>query len=90
MDIKELKDKNLKKDKGNTITESDYVLRTKNKEDAAKNTVIMEDSSKYADEIAAARATLSGDERAKMKAELLAEIKAELAAAAKKDSKETK
>ena len=81
--VAELKKASQASSKGNTITESDYVLRDKSKETLGVNTIIMADTSKYAAEIAKARAELNGDERAKMKAELLAEIKAELKAEAK-------
>lgn len=88
-DIKKLKDSTKQSTKGNVINENDYILRDKTSEEIGKNTVIMEDITKYKDEIAKVRAELSGDERSKMKAELLAEIKAELKAEAKKESKGT-
>ena len=81
--IKELKEATKQTSKGSSITETDYVLRDKSKESDKANTVIMEDSSKYKEQIEAAKAQLSGDARALMKAELLAEIRAELQAEAK-------
>lgn len=81
--IEELKKANLASNKGNMINESDYMLRKKTDADLGVNTIIMTDTSKYAEEIAKAKAELSGDERAKMKADLMAEIRAELKAEAK-------
>ena len=85
--IEELKKESLQSGKGNTISESDYVLRDKSKEEAGSNTVVMTDYAKYADDIAKAKAALAvelgADERAKMKADLMAEIRAELKAEAK-------
>ena len=85
--IEELKKANLASNKGNMINESDYVLRTKDENDLGVNTIVMTDYSKYADDIARAKASLAvelgADERAKMKADLMAEIRAELKAEAK-------
>lgn len=85
--IAELKKSNLQAGKGNMINESDYVLRKKTDADLGVNTIVMEDYSKYVDDIAKAKAELlkdlGVDERAKMKAELMAEIRAELKAEAK-------
>lgn len=85
--IEELKKESLQSGKGNNITESDYVLRTKTDTDIGVNTIIMEDYSKYSEDIAKARAELvkdlGADERAKMKADLMAEIRAELKAETK-------
>ena len=57
--IEELKNQGLKKDKGNTITESDYRLRTKTAADLGVNTIIMDSTavSKYADLIEELKAT---------------------------------
>lgn len=81
--IKELKEASKQATKGSSITETDYVLRDKSKETDKANTVIMEDTSKYKEQIESAKAQLSGDARALMKAELLAEIRAELQAEVK-------
>jgi len=80
MTLEELKASALKKDKGNTITESDYTFRKKTEADLGINTIIMTDTSKYAEDIAKAKAELGIDERAKMKAELMAELREELKA----------
>lgn len=85
--VKELKELSKQTSKGNTISETDYVLRDKTKDKDKSNTIIMESTEKYKDDIKKAKAVLSGDERAIMKAELLAEIKAELLGKETKGSK---
>lgn len=83
MDINELKKSMSKDQKGQVITESDYVLRDKSKESDKANTVIMEDTSKYAKEIEEARRVLAPDYREALKKELMEEIKKELLASKK-------
>ena len=87
MDIKELKQSMSKDQKGQVITESDYTLRDKSKDKDRVNTVIMEDTSKYAKEIEEARKALSPDYREELKKELMEEIKKELLATSKKEGK---
>ena len=60
--IEELKKESLQSGKGNNITESDYVLRTKTDTDIGVNTIIMDDTqvSKYADLISELKAATKG------------------------------
>ena len=74
MDINELKKSMSKDQKGQVITESDYVLRDKSKEKDKANTVIMEDTSKYAKEIEEARRVLAPDYREELKKELTGQL----------------
>lgn len=64
MTLEELKAGALKKDKGNTITESDYTFRKKSPADIGVNTIIMVDTSKYADAIAQAKAEILEETKA--------------------------
>ena len=82
MNIEELKKSTTAKAKGDIITDSDYKLRVKDENDA-KNTVIIQDASKYEVELLKMKAEgREGIEAIKLqlKAELLAELQADLKA----------
>lgn len=65
--IEDLKSNGIKKDKGNMITETDYVLRKKSPADIGVNTIIMDDTSlaKHSELIKEIKETLKADKAAK-------------------------
>lgn len=77
-DVNSLKNNKAKKDKGNTIVESDYVLRDKKAEakDLDKLSMntrdITEDVDRYAKELAEMKAKYRAEAQAEVKQELLA------------------
>ena len=80
--VLDLKNSVAQKTKGEIVTDSDYKLRVKDENDA-KNTVIIQDASKYEVELLKMKAEgREGIEAVKLqlKAELLAELQADLKA----------
>ena len=92
--VEELKAQTKKKNKGNTIVDSDYVLRDKEKEDkdpvkkAMNSRDITNEVGKYAEEIARIKAEARAEAKAegispdfieKLKAEITKQVRADIA-----------
>ena len=89
--IKELKNRNEGLNK-QTLSDSDYVLRDKSKEEPGKNTFdITGQTNKYQDELARLKAEARRDvEKELLSSDFLDKLKAQLRAEIAEDSKQTK
>ena len=89
--IKELKNRNDGLNK-QTLSNSDYVLRDKSKEEPGKNTFdITDQTNKYQDELARLKAEARRDvEKELLSSDFLDKLKAQLRAEIAEDSKQTK
>ena len=89
--IKELKNRNDGLNK-QTLSDSDYVLRDKSKEEHGKNTFdITGQTNKYQDELARLKAEARRDvEKELLSSDFLDKLKAQLRAEIAEDSKQTK
>ena len=89
--IKELKNRNEGLNK-QTLSNSDYVLRDKSKEEPGKNTFdITGQTNKYQDELARLKAEARRDvEKELLSSDFLDKLKAQLRAEIAEDSKQTK